>query len=349
MLLQLKGSNSRPSAVTDFYPSVLIIVPCKGIDLTLMDNLLSINGQVYKGKHEVLAVVDDEDDPAVPIIKRAGIKHIVAEQYGQGSGKVRAISAAMRQCPEYEAYVIVDSDALVGPHWLGTLISPLADRGVGISTTFPFFNPKGGFWSLVKMAWGFIGYSLMESDLTRFGWGGSLAFRKDLLDDASFKLFSSSIIDDITLTNIAKKKGLLIRYTESCSPSINSDDDLGRFLEWSNRQTAVLTTQIPVLPLLGVIYEAFYVILFYSSIIAAITISPYFLVLMTPFLLGFYRLYRRSVKKTPKLLPIYLIMPYIYMMNLIVGSRMKTIKWRNMNYPIRVEPISGANKLDPHP
>ena len=335
MLLQFKGPDSAHKACATFYPSVLVIVPCKGMDLTLMDNLLSIKDQEYGGRHDLLAVVDDRDDHSVPIIERAGIKYIVSEHHDQGSGKVRAISTAIRLYQEYEVYVIADSDALVDRHWLGTLVSPLADKRVGVSTTFPYFNPKGGFWSLTKMAWGFIGYSLMRSKLTRFGWGGSIAFRRDLLDDISFKRFSTAIVDDITLTNIAKEKGLMIYYTESCSPIINSDDDFKKFFEWSNRQTAVLTTQIPVLPLLGVVYEIFYVALLYSSIIATVTISPYFLVLITPFLLGFYGLLKRSAKKTPKLVLVYLIMPYIYIINLIVGSRMKAITWRNVTYPIR--------------
>ena len=37
--------------------------------------------------------------------------------------------------------------------------------------------------SKFKTAWGFVGVGMMQSDITVFGWGGSLAFRKGLFDE----------------------------------------------------------------------------------------------------------------------------------------------------------------------
>jgi len=100
------------------------------------------------------------------------------------SGKSRAIAYALRRFKDYEIYVIVDSDVMAKRDWLSKLIAPLSNQGIGISTTFPTFVPVDhSLWSYVKMVWGLVGKSLMSSRLTRFGWGGSLAFKRDIVDE----------------------------------------------------------------------------------------------------------------------------------------------------------------------
>jgi len=85
----------------------------------------------------------------------------------------------------------------------------------------------------------------MESNITRFAWGGSLAFRSDLLEDEDLKEFSSSISDDISLLNICRRKGLKVAYVKDARVLIHSNDNFKIFLEWSNRQTALSVKLIP--------------------------------------------------------------------------------------------------------
>ena len=222
-----------------YEPKVLVIIPCRGRDLTLERNLDSIKHQKY-GAFSIIAVVDKEDDSAIPLIKRTGINFIVSNgPRGTSSGKMSAILAAINKF-SYEIYVIADSDIEVDQFWLKNLVAPLYDKGIGISTMFPYFNPVGGFWSKVKMVWGFVGESLLESESSRFGWGGSLAFRKALIDKWFVNLATNTkygVSDDICITMAAKRKHLKIAYTNASQPIVNSNERFHNFVEWANRQT----------------------------------------------------------------------------------------------------------------
>ncbi|MDE1860037.1 MAG: glycosyltransferase family 2 protein, partial [Candidatus Micrarchaeota archaeon] len=175
-----------------FRPRTLIIVPCKGKDLGIEQNLKSLMNQDYKN-YKVIAVVDSKKDPAIPYIKRSKINLLISDfKSERASGKVRAILTALKLNKGFDVYVIADSDVNAKRYWLRNLVEPLSDRSVGISTSYPKFIPVGGFWSKVKSVWGFVGEGMMESKLTRFGWGGSLAFRSDLLDNYAMKIMSDS-------------------------------------------------------------------------------------------------------------------------------------------------------------
>ncbi|WP_075056389.1 glycosyltransferase family 2 protein [Thermogymnomonas acidicola] len=157
----------------NYSPHVTVIVPCRGgKDLTLERNLRSLVSQDYGGDYRVIAVVDSLDDPAVETIRRVGLELMVSDARCEAcSGKVRAIATVLERVRS-EVYVFADSDAEMPPNWLRDLVAPLGDSETGLSTTFPpIFYPMGGFWSHVKMAWGLVGMGLMESRITRFGWG----------------------------------------------------------------------------------------------------------------------------------------------------------------------------------
>jgi len=100
---------------------VLVMVPCKGIDFTLNQNLRSLKNQTY-GKYDIVAIVDNERDSAVRDIKRVGIKMLIADaRFGGGSGKVNALSTAISRFRNYDIYVIADSDIIVNKDWLENL------------------------------------------------------------------------------------------------------------------------------------------------------------------------------------------------------------------------------------
>ncbi|MEM3839349.1 MAG: glycosyltransferase family 2 protein [Candidatus Micrarchaeaceae archaeon] len=329
------GSELHPYG---YHPKVLVIVPCRGKDLTLGRNLRSIKNQEYGGSFRVVAVVDEAEDKAVPIIRKAGIEFAVSGQLnGMSSGKVTAILAAIRKFNGYKMYVIADSDIEVDKHWLSNLVSPMQDRTIGISTMFPYFNPVGGFWSKVKMAWGFVGESLLESESSRFGWGGSLAFRKGIIDRWFINLATRTkygVSDDICITIAAKRKGLRIAYTRKSQPKVNSNDSFGQFLEWANRQTALTILGYKKNLYIGVFYYSAEIILLVSGISLSIFASPIFIVYFFHLLQSYLKAFRRARKPYPELILIVPIMPFLYLANLLVASRMDHIVWRGRKYPL---------------
>ncbi len=333
-LRALKPSIEKNSEGEKYSPKVLVILPIKGIDLGLDKNLSSLKDQSYQN-HDIIAVVDSESDSSIPYLNSAGIKHIISNyNCKRCSGKVRAISTALFIFPNYDVYVVADSDIRVERDWLMKLIVPLSDTNTGISTSFPKFYPEGGFWSQVKMVWGLVGESMMSSELTRFAWGGSLAFKKELLDDGFLDVFSENISDDIALLKRAKEKGMKVNYVSDVKIYVHSDDDFEKFAEWSNRQTALSISGSKKVFLFGSIYFLSIILLMITSIILAIFYSIYFaLFLIVPIYIAIVN-YRKVPKRSLSVIPITFLLFFIYIANLMIGYRRKEIKWRGGTYKL---------------
>lgn len=331
MLLPRKKENYRSGS---YRPRTLVMMPCKGFDIALNENLIAAKAQSY-GNYDFIAIVASKNDIAVKSIKQTRTKFMVADiGCKECSGKVRNIASALAKYKNYDAYVIVDSDVLAEKDWLSLLIAPLADRKIGISTAFPIFEPaNNNFWPKVKHAWGYVGQGMMENKRTRFGWGGSLAFRKDLLTKEDFKYFSESISDDIALTNIARRRGLEIAYVEQANPIVRSDEGFGRFFEWSNRQTALSVAGSRKILYIGVAFYSLSILLLVSSILLAILVNAIFLLLLAPFAIGALRLYEKSGRRK-YMLGVYFMMNFIYLYNMVVAAKTKTINWRGRSYDI---------------
>lgn len=315
----------------NYNPKVLVIVPCKGKDITLYDNLLSLKKQNYKN-YDLIAVVADKKDYAVKEIKKAGIKFIIAEKSDKGSAKVRSLYTALKNY-KYDAYVFADSDITAKSNWLKNLIAPLSDKKIGLSTSFPYFNPVAGFWSDVKMMWGFVGQGMMESEITRFGWGGSLAFRRDILDKESLEYFRNSISDDIAITRIVKAKDLGMAYSKKSQPVVNSDDNFSSFWEWSTRQTAFTISASRRTYYYGVAFYFANILLFISAI-ALSFYSLIFLIFLIPFGIGIVKNLSRVKKMSLIVFPVAFMMNFIYLVNLLLAGRMKEVRWRGITYSL---------------
>ena len=83
--------------------SVLVVIPCRGLDYSLEENLKSIAMQDYP-KFKALTIVDSPDDAAVPAIKKAGMEFMFSREVcSECSGKVKAIASAVQQNPGFDA------------------------------------------------------------------------------------------------------------------------------------------------------------------------------------------------------------------------------------------------------
>ncbi len=328
----LPSSKMKYATRKNYRPKVLVIMPCKGKDIDLVANLKAAQGQSY-ANYRLVAVVDSKKDLAFKPINTTKTECIISDKkYGMGSGKVGAIATALKRY-QADVYVILDSDVLVGERWLELLIAPLADKSFGISTAFPVFQPKAGFWSRVKHAWGYVGFGLMESERTRFGWGGSLAFKKELVNGKYFDYFADSISDDIAITNLCKKLSMRLAYVPQANPIVYTDDDFGRFMEWSTRQTAFSIRGNSILFYYGVFFYSASILLFISGIVLGLLVSPVFLVFLLPFILGARKIYIRS-DGSLEVLAIYPLINPMYLFNLLAASGMKSVQWRGRSYNI---------------
>jgi len=322
-----------------YAPRVLVILPAKGRDLHQNDNFLSLKKQDY-GNYNLVAVVDSMDDPAAKTARRLGILIFVARgKCSACSGKNRAIAYALRRFRNYDVYVIADSDVNAKRDWLSKLITPLSNSGTGISTTFPTFIPVDrGLWSYVKMLWGLVGKSLMSSRLTRFGWGGSLAFKRDIADEKLLYMLTRSryaVSDDISITKRAKELGLSIAYVKDAEPVVYVKETRESFVEWANRQAALTLLGYKNNLYIGVAYYSAELLLFASGIIMPFSVNPIFAVLLLHFVISEYKAFVRSPIRPPILFLVAMAMPALYLYNLLKASSMKKITWRGRSYTVK--------------
>lgn len=316
-------------------PTALVILPVKGIDYEMEKNFLSIQSQDYSS-YDILSVVDDESDPSIEILKKLNVNYIVSDSTCRRcSGKVKAIHSALSNYRDYKYYAVADSDIRVKPNWLSSLLKPLSDPEVGVTTTFPVFYPRAGFWSKLKMYWGLVGQSMMESKLTRFVWGGSMCFRRDILDDASLSQFSNSISDDVAILRIVKGKGLRVVYVPNAQPEVHSIDNFSIFKEWSIRQTALSIDSSRRVFSFGMLYYLVSVYLLLSSVILGAFHDFQFLIFLIPFVFSSISSFRKLPIKVPYFLLITFVLQFVYLANLVTGLASKKITWRGTSYTLR--------------
>ena len=311
-------------------------MPCKGYDIELKRGIDSVMAQKYTN-YDFITIVASKQDEALGAINESGAKYMLSnnQKYTKGSGKVRSLTSAfVRFMDNYDIFVVVDSDTYCQPHWLSSLIMPLFDKKIGISTTFPIFKPtkNAGFWAYVKQVWGAVGSGLMQNSKTSFAWGGSMAFRTNILDKKALQRFSRSLSDDIALTQIIKEKGLRVHYIPDQIVSVPSNDNFTKFIEWSNRQTALMGLGNRKILNYGIIFYSSSLFLLISSILLSIFLNPLYLLFLIPFILGLFKTFKRIQSGGIRICMAYLIINVIYLYNLLSAKRMRTITWRGITY-----------------
>jgi ceramide glucosyltransferase len=126
--------RERARTLPQYTPPVSLLKPVRGVDFGSCENFASFCRQDYP-EYEILFAVNDEGDPAVPLIRRLaaefpqrGIRWIAgAEQVG-ANRKVNNLIGLMREA-RYEIVVLTDGDVRVGANYLREVVAPFADGG----------------------------------------------------------------------------------------------------------------------------------------------------------------------------------------------------------------------------
>lgn len=121
-------------------PAVSLIKPVCGLENHLYENLSTACRQEYPA-YEVIFSVQDETDPALPILARIRAEypnvpvHIVVEKACAGpNGRLSNILNATEHAIG-EVLVYSDSDMRLHPAYLAHIVAPLADPRVGVACT----------------------------------------------------------------------------------------------------------------------------------------------------------------------------------------------------------------------
>ena len=127
------------SPASDITPGVSILKPLKGLDRGAYENFASFCRQDYP-QYEILFAVSDEDDPAVPEVRRLmrdfperSIRLVVG---GETKGTNNKVGKLCRLAEEarYPLLIITDSDVRVAPDYLRKVAAQFGDPNVGAVT-----------------------------------------------------------------------------------------------------------------------------------------------------------------------------------------------------------------------
>jgi ceramide glucosyltransferase len=223
----------------------VIVAPCRGLDEGVEENLRTLFFQDYED-YEIRFVVEDEDDPIYPIIRRLMAAHrrvrsrlIVAGRATTCGQKVHNLRAATADLPERVEYLaFVDSDARLRRQWLRGLVSRLDDPNVGASTGYRWFVPARGTLANHLL------YSVNTNVAMFFGchsptvvWGGSWAIRRDMFESLGLRgAWKGTLSDDLVVSRLLRRAGLRVLFEPACMVTSPLDTTLGQMLSFVRRQ-----------------------------------------------------------------------------------------------------------------
>jgi ceramide glucosyltransferase len=201
-------------SLDELLPPATVIVPVKGADERLRENLHSLAALDYPDYELIVAARRPGDIPAgvVP----AGARVVFpAGGNSRASEKVRNLAAAVAEArPASRIFAFADSDARVQPGWLRALAGPLADTDVGAVTGYRWYLPeRGGFWSLLRSVWNSVSLEPFLAASPEFVWGGSMAITRATFDCLRIdQEWEVAISDDYSVAAAIRQAGLQIVF-----------------------------------------------------------------------------------------------------------------------------------------
>lgn len=241
-------------------PSVSVIVPCRGVDEGLEQNLEALFGQDYPD-FEVVFVTGDEADPCVSVLSkfvgRKSARTVFAGRAEGESQKVRNLRIASREISDKtEVLVFMDSDARPGPGWLSGLVDALADEGVAASTGYRWFiSPKRSFASELRACWNASVASRLGEDVhSNFCWGGSTAITREKFEELRIaEVWQGTLSDDYAMMRAIRKAGFGIAFVPRAMTATVEDCTMGELIEFTTRQMKITRVYAPHLWISGLI------------------------------------------------------------------------------------------------
>lgn len=229
-------------------PFVSVIVPCKGLDEGLRENLEAVMVQDYPS-YEVVFVVDDVGDKAMRAIEDVSCgravrtKAVVAPLAVESGQKVENLREAVLHADERsEVFVFVDSDVRPAKDWLRALVAAVEDKSIGAATGYRWFvAEKTGLATELRSAWNASIASALGPDTgANFCWGGSTAIRREVFERLDIRAkWRGTLSDDFVVTRVLKEAGLPICFVpKAVVPSWGRCSFAGLF-EFTNRQMKI--------------------------------------------------------------------------------------------------------------
>ncbi|MCA1565938.1 MAG: glycosyltransferase family 2 protein [Acidobacteria bacterium] len=355
--------------VPDFTPFLTIVVPCRGLEHDLRENLSALGGQNYPA-FEIIFVIDSPGDPALNVIEkvRRTWEHapspqsrvVVAGRAVESGQKVHNLIAGVGAAdPRSEVFVFVDSDARPRRDWLRALVAPLADESVGATTGYRWFIPARNPASHLRAVWNAsIASALGENSRANFCWGGSTAIRRETFTRLRMaERWRGTLSDDFALTRALQDARLPIHFVPRCLIASHEVCDARTLVEFTTRQLKITRVYAPRLWRIVLVSNFLFVWVFYGGI--ALTLSrfarglpyaPPLALVACLFALGSAKALLRlravalafapeqKIRRAPTLAAHLCLWPLasaLFLYNAVAAALSRRIRWRGITYELK--------------
>lgn len=355
-LIGLRGEGARlrfyreeTNALDGPAPPATVIVPVKGFDEGLRENLAALASLDYPDYELLVAAQSEDDVPAGVLPARARL--VVAGEGDPETGeKIRNLLAAVAAArTESVVYVFADSDGRVPARWLRALVTALHRDGAGAATGYRWHLPRRvSAASLLRSVWNAVIAGGMGPGQNRFCWGGAMAIRKETflkLDVPAW--WRGAVSDDYRLSEAVRAAGLGVAFAPGAMVAAVDGTTMTGFLAWIRRQMMITRFYAPGLWRLSLFAHVVYCGAMVATLKIATVASIGTLVVLLG--VGMYKGWNRircariAMQEYPQLFQTFallhvLLVPvgtWLWLYSSVAAAIGNTIDWRGRKYRLR--------------
>ncbi len=217
-----RDGDRRCAAPSENLPAVTVLKPVHGMEPKLEATLESFFRQEYPN-FEIVFGARDLTNEALVVVEKLRAKYpevtsrvVISGEPSWPNAKVFSL-AKMIASSENSYFVISDSDVLVRPDFLRSVIPPLLDQKVGLVTCLYEGIPTPDFWSQlealgmsVEMPAGVMVANMVEGGM-KFALGAAMAVRGDAVEAiGGIRETADVYSDDFVLGNLIAEAGYTV-------------------------------------------------------------------------------------------------------------------------------------------
>ena len=260
----------RLSKTANDLPAASVIVPVKGMDEGLRQNLAALAALDYPD-YELLIVAHSASDVPPGVLPPQARVILAHGRDPRTSEKVQNLTTAVHATRHRsQVFAFADSDGCVAKGWLRALVAPLAEEGVGASTGYRWFTPdRVNLWTLLRSVWDAVTAGLLGPGDNRFAWGGAMAIRREtFFETAVLRNWKGTVSDDYALSAAIHTAGLTIAYAPGALVPSRDRTSAPALFAWMRRQLMITRAYDPRQWRLGLAAHVLYCAAMAASVMA---------------------------------------------------------------------------------
>jgi ceramide glucosyltransferase len=242
LLVFQRRTRERPEAPSSF-PPVTLLKPLRGQEPGLLENLESFCRQDYPAPVEIVFGVASPEDQALETVAELRRRHpevpmrVSTEAQPLGMNPKVNNLAGMLPLASHPVLVLSDADIAVPRDYLRRVVAPLAERGVGATTTL--YRSRVALptlWSQILAAYvnGWFLPSVLVGLIGRrsaYGLGATIALKAETLARVGGLVpIADDLADDFRLARLLERQGLAVRLVPTVVTTTVAEPTLASFL-----------------------------------------------------------------------------------------------------------------------